>query len=450
MSGLRQSAPWRSAVGGSYVLLLLTLVLCLVRAEDQPGVEIGLGSTDATIVPADVAVALLAAALVVRLTRRRRLPAGAAALAAAGTFALYVAASSVPNGGAAVVSAVKLSELGVIAFGVALLADTRRRLTGVVLVACAMTAAAVVWALVGFAERPGSRQASFVGEHDLAALGTMALAVALATAFAARQTLGRRLPVALGLAGALGIVLGASLASLLGVYAASASLIGLAAVRGSARLRAVLLTLLAAAAVTGGTLALRQGELGFLNELVAEEQEPGQFAASWSQRLIFSYIGGRIFLDSPVVGTGWWGLLPAEEYAPYLQDAHERFSNQPARYFPSADGTLVPQQTYDQILYELGLVGGVLFVALAAVAARDAWRTGRSWPRDEPDELLAYVPAAWLASTAGALAGAALFGGTPMAAIFWITLGVVVAGRALTPAAVDVPHGHASPLAEAS
>ena len=40
------------------------------------------------------------------------------------------------------------------------------------------------------------------------------------------------------------------------------------------------------------------------------------------------------------------------------------------------------------------------------------------------------MPAAWLAGLAGALAGAALFGGAPLAAIFWLTLGVVAAAPA--------------------
>ena len=39
----------------------------------------------------------------------------------------------------------------------------------------------------------------------------------------------------------------------------------------------------------------------------------------------------------------------------------------------------------------------------------------------------AYVPLGWLAVIAGALAGAALFGGSPLAALFWLTLGVAAA-----------------------
>ncbi len=141
--------------------------------------------------------------------------------------------------------------------------------------------------------------------------------------------------------------------------------------RGELRRAPLLATLAVLVAVTAGTLSLRSGELGFLNSWFgAEPDRPGQYAASWSQRLIYVYIGGRVFLDQPLLGTGWRGELPPEEYARYLPDARERFSDQPPHYFPSEDGTFVPQQTYDQMLYELGIVGFALLLVLLAVALR--------------------------------------------------------------------------------
>ena len=125
------------------------------------------------------------------------------------------------------------------------------------------------------------------------------------------------------------------------------------------------------------------------------------------------------------------GELPPSEYARFLPDTRKRFSDQPARYFPKADGTLIPQQAYDQVLYQLGLVGAVSLLALGIAAVRDASRAARRWRQADADELAAYLPAGWLASLAGALAGAALFGGTPMAALFWLTLGLVAAVASL-------------------
>jgi hypothetical protein len=122
--------------------------------------------------------------------------------------------------------------------------------------------------------------------------------------------------------------------------------------------------------------------------------------------------------------------LPPEEFARYHRDARERFDDQPPRYFPPADSPYIPQQAPDQVLYELGLVGFALLIVLAGVVVRTAWRTSRAWPRG-PDEAAAYLPSAWTASLVGVLAGAALFGGTPIAAIFWLTIGAVAATAAL-------------------
>ena len=56
------------------------------------------------------------------------------------------------------------------------------------------------------------------------------------------------------------------------------------------------------AAVTAGTYGVRSADLGFLQSWFGPPPEtPGQYAASWSHRLIYVYIGGRVFLDNPIV-----------------------------------------------------------------------------------------------------------------------------------------------------
>ena len=318
--------------------------------------------------------------------------------------------------------------------------DSTERLWLVVGVFTLMTIAAAVWAIVGFVQDPGSRQASFLGEHDLAALSTVAIVVGLG-ALNAHHRLGR-LPVAAGIAGAVGITLGASVASLVGLYVAAAALIAVSAVRRRLRLSAVVATVAVVLAVTGGTYGLRSADLGFLRQWFApaENAKPGEYAGSWSQRLIFSYIGYHIFIDRPVLGTGWWGELPPSEYARFLPVARARFPDQPRRYFPTARGNFIPQQTYDQVLYELGLVGLASFAALALMAVRTAIRPIRRWPNRDEDELAVYLPAGWIAALAGTLAGSALFGGTPIAALFWVTLGL--AGAVASIAVARVARGH--------
>ena len=99
--------------------------------------------------------------------------------------------------------------------GAVVLVDRVERLWAVVAVLVAITAVATAWAFVGWVQSPGSRQASFLGEHDLAALSTASLVVGLASLHS-RHGLGK-LPLVAGIVGALGITLGAALASLLGL-----------------------------------------------------------------------------------------------------------------------------------------------------------------------------------------------------------------------------------------
>jgi len=413
----RAFAPLRDL---SFTVFLLAVVLSLLRARDLPSVEVGLGGADLSVGPVDLALVATALLAGWRLRARRVVPGRSLVLAAA-AFAALIAVSAIPNGVDALTSAGRLVELFALTLGAVAFVEDRDRLVTLLGVVVGFCVVAVAWGAVEFVAGGGGRQGSFMGEHDLAALGTLALVIGLATVYARP---GRPGSIALAgiVAGGFAIALGASLASLLGLYLAAAVLVALALGRRSLRLGALLVTLGVVVAVTGATLTLRTGELGFIQEWFGPEPErPGQYAASWSQRLIFAYVGGRVFLDRPVLGTGWHGELPAEDYARYLPDARARFPDQPAQYFRDLEGTFIPQQTYDQILLELGLVGGFLFLLIAFLAIRRGLGVGLRAPPLEH----ALVPAGWLGGLAGALAGAALFGGSPVASIFWLTLGVV-------------------------
>ncbi len=425
MNDLRQSVT-REVRDARFALLLAAIATSLIKGVDQPGFSLDFAGTSARIVVSDLLLVALTVTIALRVVRSHAYPrAGIALTLVAIAFAALILATSIANGGTAFVAAGKLVTLSALLVGSIVLIDSTDRVWVVTLLIVIVTSAAVAWAVVGFAREPGRRQASFVGEHDLAALATACLVVALA-ALHSRHRL-RWLPLLAGVVGCLGIVLGAALASLLGLYIASAVLIVIAAVRRSLRLRAVVISGLVALTLTGAVYSLRASDLGFLKKWFApvENADPSRYAGGWNQRLIFAYIGGRVFIEHPVLGTGWWGELPPPEYARFLPDAHARFRGQPANYFPTADGTFVPQQTFDQVAFELGIVGVALFLALVVTAARDSRRAARRWPRGARDELAAYLGAAWLASLLGAIAGSALFGGTPMAALFWLTFGLV-------------------------
>ena len=398
-----------------FLVFLATIPLALLRAIDVPSVEVG--ALDVTV--ADVFLAVTAALAVWRLVDERRLP-SPALLAAGGAFAALLFATALPNGTDAITSAVKIASYGALMLGAAAFLVDAERVRAFFAVVVLWATAAAAWALVGFLTSDRGRQGSFMGEHDMAALATLAAAVGLARLHAQRGNPGP-LGIAALVAGLIGTVLAASLASVIGTYLVCLIVLTLSWRRGELRVAAAGITVALAVLATAGTLALRQGELGFLQEWFGTPPDtPGATAASWSQRLIYTYIGGRIFLDQPALGTGWHGLLPPAEFARYVPDARERFPDQPFHYFPPTDEGFIPQQTYDQVLFELGLVGAALFVLLAALAVGRAILA----PRRRPGER-GYVPAAWLGALAGALAGAALFGGSPITAMLWLTLGLI-------------------------
>jgi len=429
MAGLRVKELWRAAGGAAFLLYLVAVAAGLVKVVDQPSLDVGVAGTTVALVPADLLLAAVGVVALVRLARGRAGRLAHALPLAALLFAAWLFATALPNGSEAVVAAGRLLELGVLALATIVLVERPLQLWLLVGTLAAMATAAVGIAFIGFLGDPGARQASFLGEHDLAALSTMVATVGLA-AVAARDRRDR-LAWAACVVGAVGITLGAALAGVLGLYLAAAAILVVAAVRRSLHRRAVVAALVMVVAVTAGTLAIRSGDLGFLQVLAGrEERQPGEFAASWSQRLIYVYVGARVFEDNAIAGTGWYPLLPPSAFAGYLHDARARFPDQPPGYFPDPGRDYIPQQTLDQVLYELGLVGAVLFLALAVAVARTAWRRAVRRPWREGDTA-AYVPIAWSASLAGVLAGAALFGGTPIATIFWLTLGTVAAAAHL-------------------
>src|SRR5215210_3161313 len=430
MPSLRPRPTRQSATDLSFYVFLATVGLCLFRAADLPSLAVGAGGTSLAVGPADVALLVTVVLAALRLWRRESVPAPWLLLATV-SFALLIFASALPNGADALAAAGKLAELAVLALAAAAFVDTRESFARLAVFLVGFCAVAAAWGTVQFVAGGGKRQGSFMGEHDLAALATLVLVLGLAYVFAQRGRPPTVALVAVGV-GALGLVLGASLASVLGLYLATAALVALALARRELRRGAVLAAIAVCAVVTAATYGIRSADLGFLQAWFGPPAEtPGQYAASWSQRLIFVYIGGRVFLDNPPLGTGWEGELPPADFADYLPDARERFADQPAHYFPQENEPLIPQHNYDQVLFELGVLGAALFLALAAFAVRAAVRA-RERPR--PGERWAeqaYVPAGWLAATAGALAGAALFGGSPLAALFWLTIGAAAAASAL-------------------
>jgi hypothetical protein len=416
---LKSTAVWPQLRSPRFALLLLTAAVCLIRARNQPSVDVTVGGTTVAIVPGDVLLTVLAITCLAAIRERRLGRDLWFAVGGAALFSAILVTSAAANGSTALVAGVKVTELAVLGLGAALFLRTGAQFEALVDLLLAFTLVADVIGAEHFVTS-GARQASFLGEHDFAALATLPLLYGLALVL----TGSRRHRAAFAIAvGAFGCLLGAALASLLGLYLGAVALVAVAWRRRSLTPARVGVAAAVVAIVTAGTLIIRAGDLGFIQAMFGKpESTPGQYASSWSQRLIYTYVGGRIFIDHPVLGTGWYGDLPPKTFAQYVPDARRRFPDQPANYFPPIDRPFIPQQTWDEILYELGVVGGfamlLTLVGLVQSAVRAARRRAGA---------IASVPAAWLASSVGALAGEGLFGGTPLAASFWLVTGVVLA-----------------------
>ena len=441
MVALSRAPEWRPSRDVPFLILCVAIVLGMLRAPQQEALEVSFLGTELSLVSTDFAFGVLALTIVARLLGKARLPEPARALTlAAAAFAAWLLVSSAINGVEPLVGAGKLLEYGVVALGAVLFVQHRWQLWAIVTLIAGITLFAVGQALWDSDFELGYRLNSFMGSHELAAIGTLSLAYGVAALYSRRRE-SSWLPWAALAAGAAATVLGAALASVLGMWLAFGTIVALALARGSFRWPALAATVAIAVAVTAGALSMREGDLGFI-----QGDEPAlsaERAGSWSQRLIYAYIGGRVFLANPVLGTGWYGELPPHEFARFLPDARRAFPDQPPRYFPSAEQDLIPQQTYDQILFQLGLLGAALFLVLAAIAVRTALQVGLRWPRGGRSETAAFLPLAWLAALAGALAGQALYGGIAVATFFWLVLGVV----ALMPSLVPPPEPAAAPPA---
>ena len=311
------AAKSAEAVGGdlSFSVFLVTVVLCLLRARDLPSVELGVAGTDVSVGPADIGSARRRACSPPAAADARRVP-SPALLGATLAFAALDRRLLAAERRDAVTAAGKLAELVALTLGAAAFVDTRERLARCSRSSSRSRASPSPGRVVEFVGADGGRQGSFVGEHDARRARRRWRSPSGSRASTRGGQPGRARGRRNRRGQSSGVVLGASLASLLGLYLAAGVLVVSRPPAPTAALAPRSLTVAVAGVATAGTLAMRSGELGFLQAWFGPAPEqPGEYAASWSQRLIYAYVGGRVFLDRPILGTGWHGELPPAEFA---------------------------------------------------------------------------------------------------------------------------------------
>jgi hypothetical protein len=265
----------------------------------------------------------------------------------------------------------------------------------------------------------GQRKPSFVGYHDYAALSGATLCIALlVVARGAHSPNERKLAIAAGVAGGVGMVLGGAFDSLLGLVLAACAIVLATRLRNPRRIAAVAAIVLAVAV---GVVAIRSSAVADGLKFVGIKQGNGGASThiqSYRQRVLLAYIGGRIFIGHPLLGVGWEGSSDPYAFTPYLAAAHRRF-NQPLEAFPSPAHRWGVQNAYVQSLADLGILGLVAFLAALLVPAGLAARRGFGDARVLGIALPLLVLGVWN--------GYGLVAGIPLAALTWLSVGVAAA-----------------------
>lgn len=429
----------RISVAG--LVFAATLPILFLHVDYQPAVSLPLGASFKLSDAMVLLTAVLAVAAAVRGGLPRLRPGMPVWVTGALFLAWIVAATFYPLLSARpyawkthIVTAGEFCEYALLAPAVPLLL---RRRADALLAAGALVAWTVVAAGVGFAQwlgwsglggwGRGLRQPSFLGTHELAALGGMALGLGLVALLwrPADRGIRRGAWVAL-VAGAVAFILGGASAGVIGLVPAALVIAFIAHRRGLATRRTLIATLAATAIASGGVVSLRAGDFDqFLRFAGAKKSQAStsKDIQTYSQRTVLAYIGTRIWLHHPVFGAGWQASATPAVFERELPAAHARFPDVAAIAFPSPRREYGVQMLYVQVLADLGVVGLVLLVALAVAGLLVGLRGALRAP--PLPALAATLGLFWLVLALGMWTAEGMIAGIPLDALTWLAFGLV-------------------------
>ena len=412
MPGLLPRALGRSAGDPSFTIFLVTVACACLRSVDLPAVDIGV--LDVTLrrrraahhrrprrPPAAAPAFAVARGCSSRRRRSARLSSRLVARERLATRSLRPASSS---------------SSALLGLGAAVLIDSPQRLRALLV---------LVVVLRGGRDRLGARRLPHVGSGAPGVVHGRARPRRPRDArrrdrARARPRAPRQSPACSRITGlvigVIGTILGAALASLIGLYLASVVVLLLARRRGDLRWTAALVTLAVAGLSTAGHCRApgRRPRLppvvvrpaAGASRPVRRELEPAADLRLHRRPRLSRPAGARDRLARAAAAGGVRPLPPRR-----------------ARAVPGPAGALLPARRRG-LHPAAGLRPGALRArprrrgVLAVLLALAGWRAAVAARRRDPDA--AYIPAMWLAAVLGAIAGAALFGGSPLTAMFWL------------------------------
>jgi O-antigen ligase len=436
----RASAVVASLSSPGTLVLAAALPILFLHVRFQPGFTVRAGSTSVHVVLSDLAVlAVAAVALAVWIRDRPSFRAGRWVWVATVAFLVWDFAAVVYplaldesyDWHTHLVTAGKFAEYALLAPALVVLVRRRADLELVVWTLVLWSVAASAVAVVQFfgwrilAGWPaGWRQPSFLGHHDLAGLsGAVACVALLWLALPAARS--ARLGVVAAVSGVVGLILSGSTAGAIGFGLAAAAAFVFGRWRAHAPPRRLAAIVCLPLVVVAGLVPLRSGDVGHLLRYFGiGPKEKERNVETLVQRTLLLYIGWRIFLDHPAIGTGFESSLEQSVYSPYLDDARAKFPSSPPRAFPSPEHPWGVQNLYVQTLAETGVIGFLLLVGLFVGGLATA---GRIVLRGPPEVGLLAVM--WLLVCLGVWNALGIIAGIPMDALTWLALGLsVVAG----------------------
>ena len=432
----------RSAASPGAVVLAAAIPLLFLHVQYQPGIVVAFGSTTVNAYLSDFAVLAVVVAAIATGFRAGWAPLvpGRALWIAAAAFLLWVFAevawgrhrlAAYPwhtHG----VTAAKFAEYALLAPAIPLLL---RRAGDLLLSAWSLVGCSVFATVLGLAQffgaaiclsdgTGGTREASFLGSSDFAALSGATLLLGITALAVPGFRLGRTLGIAATASGVLGMIVAGSIASVLGLATGLVALAVVVVMRREVVLRRVIPVGVAVAIVILGTVAIRGRDLDAFARFVGASHAGKARSAkvqTYAHRTLLAWLGFEIWKDHPLLGVGWEGSAEPAVFVPYLPAAHRRFPNEAPAAFPSAPPSrrYGVQNAWVQAAADLGVVGLALWVAVFAAAAWLAFRAAlaRGW-RPALLALAGIGLLLWLWTAQGFVAG------IPLDALTWLTFGL--------------------------
>jgi hypothetical protein len=416
-------------------ILAVAVPFLFLHESYQPNLSLAAGGTtiDASLADAAILAIVLAAIVAGRregfgpLVPSKRLLAAVAALCVlclAWVF-LPVLRDDPYEWRTKLVAAAGFAEYALLVPALPLLLRTQRERRLFVTVLVATSVAATAWAILQFAgvvdelrgRRPAQREPSFVGTHDFSALSACVLAVALMALVTRERLVGRGWVIAAGIAGGIGTALAGAMTGVLGLWLAAGLLAAVGVTRYGAGKRqllalfAIVLTVGAGAAATRGDAI--EGFAEFLG--INKVDTPGQ-VESYAQRTLLGYIGLRIFLDHPLIGSGFQASNDEFAFGPHLEAARDRFPGQPEVAFPSPEHPWGVQNLPIAALADFGVVGLALFLVVFGLGLQLGLR--------RTPTTIQLLGACWILVVGGVWNGLGVVPAIPLAALTWLGFGL--------------------------